>query len=79
MTFQLTDDQIAAYDGDGLLFLRDLFDQEEIELLRTAMETDPAVQDHSLLRAAQAGGGAILPREAARGDAGPLRVRRRAG
>ena len=56
MTFQLTDDQIAAYDGDGLLFLRDLFDQEEIELLRTAMETDPAVQDHSLLRADQAGG-----------------------
>ena len=56
MTFQLTDDQIAAYAGDGLLFLRDLFDQEEIELLRTAMETDPAVQDHSLLRADQAGG-----------------------
>ena len=36
MTFQLTNDQIAAYDGDGLLFLRDLFDQDEIELLRLA-------------------------------------------
>jgi hypothetical protein len=49
-------ENVAAYHEDGFLFLRNLFDAEEIELLRRAMEEDPAIQDHSLLRADQEGG-----------------------
>ena len=49
-------ENVAAYHEDGFLFLRNLFDAKEIELLRRAMEEDPAIQDHSLLRADQEGG-----------------------
>jgi len=53
---KLTSDEIAAYHEDGFIFLRSLFDQEEIDLLRRAMEEDPAIRQHSLLRADQEGG-----------------------
>jgi ectoine hydroxylase len=56
MTSRLTKDQIAAYHEDGLIFIRGLFDAEETDLLRRAMEEDPAIQAHSLLRADQEGG-----------------------
>ena len=53
MASRLTDADIATYHEDGLLFLRGLFDAEETNLLRRAMEEDPEIQDHSLLRADQ--------------------------
>ena len=56
MASRLTDADIATYHEDGLLFLRRLFDAEETDLLRRAMEEDPEIQDHSLLRADQEGG-----------------------
>jgi len=56
MASRLTDADIATYHEDGLLFLRGLFDAEETDLLRRAMEEDPEIQDHSLLRADQEGG-----------------------
>ncbi|MFY0611097.1 MAG: phytanoyl-CoA dioxygenase family protein [Hyphomicrobiaceae bacterium] len=56
MAQQLTSEEIAAYHEDGYLFLRSLFDHEEIGLLRRAMEEDPAIEKHSLLRADQEGG-----------------------
>ena len=56
MVSVLTPEEVAAYHEDGLIFLRGLFDAEETELLRRAMEEDPAIQDHSLLRADQEGG-----------------------
>ena len=54
--FRLTPQDIARYHDDGFLFLRGLFDVEEIGLLRRAMEEDPAIRTHSLLRADQEGG-----------------------
>lgn len=56
MVSVLTPEDVAAYHEDGLFFLRGLFDAEETDLLRRAMEEDPAIQDHSLLRADQEGG-----------------------
>jgi ectoine hydroxylase len=56
MSANLSPESITAYHENGFLFLRNLFDVEEIELLRRAMEKDPAIQDHSLLRADQDGG-----------------------
>ena len=56
MAFKLSEAQIAAYHDDGLLFLPGLFDNEEMDLLRRAMEEDPAIAEHSLLRADQEGG-----------------------
>ena len=47
MSSRLTDADIANYHEDGLLFLRGLFDAEETDLLRRAMEEDPEIQDHS--------------------------------
>ena len=55
MASRLTSDQIAAYHEDGYIFLRGLFDTEETDLLRRAMEEDPAIQQYSLLRADQEG------------------------
>ena len=51
MSIQLTDRQVAQFQRDGLLFVRGLFDAEEIGLLRQAMEQDPAIAQHSILRA----------------------------
>ena len=45
MASRLTDADIATYHEDGLLFLRGLFDAEETDLLRRAMEED-GIQDH---------------------------------
>ncbi len=56
MTSRLTVADIARYHEDGYVFLRKLFDAEEIDLLRRAMEQDPAIREHSLLRADQEGG-----------------------
>ncbi|SVA49173.1 uncharacterized protein METZ01_LOCUS102027 [marine metagenome] len=39
-----------------MIFIRGLFDAEETDLLRRAMEEDPAIAAHSLLRADQEGG-----------------------
>ena len=46
MSSRLPDADIANYHEDGLLFLRGLFDAEETDLLRRAMEEDPEIQDH---------------------------------
>jgi ectoine hydroxylase len=51
VSIQLTDRQVAQFQRDGLLFVRGLFDAEEIGLLRQAMEQDPAIAQHSILRA----------------------------
>jgi ectoine hydroxylase len=52
----LTPDDVARYHDDGFIFVRGLFDAEETDLLRRAMEEDPAIREHSLLRADQEGG-----------------------
>jgi ectoine hydroxylase len=51
MATPLSREQIDAYHRDGLVFVRGLFDAREVDLLRTAMEQDPAIAAHSLLRA----------------------------
>lgn len=56
MASRLSPEEVAAYHEDGLVFVRGLFDAEEIDLLRRAMEEDPAIRDHSLLRADSEGG-----------------------
>ena len=56
MVSRLTPQNIANYHEDGLIFVRGLFDAEETDLLRRAMEEDPAIAEHSLLRADQQGG-----------------------
>ena len=50
MVSRLTPEDIANYHADGLIFVRGLFDTEETDLLRRAMEEDPAIAAHSLLR-----------------------------
>ncbi|MEJ0070310.1 MAG: phytanoyl-CoA dioxygenase family protein [Pseudomonadota bacterium] len=42
--------QLAAFQQDGLVIVRGLFDGEETALLRRAMEEDPQVRDHILDR-----------------------------
>ena len=42
----LDKEQRAAFDRDGYIIVRGLFDDAETELLRTAMERDPAIRDH---------------------------------
>ena len=56
MTSIFSDEDVARYHEDGFVFARGLFDAEETELLRRAMEEDPKIQDHSLLRADAEGG-----------------------
>ncbi len=56
MASRLGPEDLQSYRDDGFVFLRELFDGEEINLLRRAMEEDPAIQQHSLLRADQEGG-----------------------
>ncbi|MGE0798652.1 MAG: phytanoyl-CoA dioxygenase family protein [Lautropia sp.] len=57
MTFELSSEQRAAYHRDGAIILRGLFAADEIELLRRAMETDPLISRHSLIRPDSEGGG----------------------
>ena len=57
MTFRLGDEQIAAYHADGYLIVPGLFDGEEVDLLRRAMEEDPAIVEHALIRPDQEGFG----------------------
>lgn len=52
----LTPEQMKAYEDDGLVIVRGLFDAEEVDLLRRAMEQDPLVGQHSLLRGDGEGG-----------------------
>ena len=40
----LTNEQRAAFERDGYVIVRGLFDKEEIEILRTAIEQDPALR-----------------------------------
>ena len=46
MSSILTAEKRAAFDRDGFVIKRGLFDVEETGLLRTAMETDPAIRNH---------------------------------
>jgi len=50
MSCALSEAQIRAYEEDGLVIARGLFDAQEVELLRGAMEHDPSVRDHMLDR-----------------------------
>ncbi len=51
----MTEEQRAAYERDGYVIVRDLFDAEETGLLRRAMEVDPAVRNHVIDRRDQEG------------------------
>ncbi len=42
----LTPEQREAYDRDGFVLVRGLFDAEETRLLQQAMETDPQIRQH---------------------------------
>jgi ectoine hydroxylase len=53
---RLTPSDVARYHEDGFIFVRGLFDAEKTDILRRAMEQDPAIRSHSLLRADQEGG-----------------------
>jgi len=44
MASLFTPEQRAAFERDGFVLIRSLFDTEEIALLRGAIETDPQLQ-----------------------------------
>src|SRR5579875_2318452 len=46
----LTPAQLAAFQTDGFVIVRAMFDAEETALLRSAMEQDPEVASHILDR-----------------------------
>jgi ectoine hydroxylase len=46
----LTSEQRRAYEDDGFVIIRGMFDAEETSLLRQAMEVDPEVREHMLDR-----------------------------
>jgi len=50
MTSVLSPQQLRQYEQDGLVFVRGLFDAQEVDLLRRAMEEDPAIRDHTIGR-----------------------------
>ena len=50
MPCAMTPDQLAHYDEHGYVIVRGLFDAEETELLRQAMETDPEIARHAIDR-----------------------------
>lgn len=52
----LSPEQVRAYHEDGFVFVRGWFDAQEVDLLRRAMEEDPLVEQHSLLRGDGEGG-----------------------
>ena len=45
----------AAFEADGYVLKRGLFDSEETALLRAAMEQDPAIREHFYTRADASG------------------------
>jgi hypothetical protein len=55
-TFPISDDQLRQYDQCGYLLLKQLFDAEEIELLRRSAKADKALDDHSFGRKDGEGG-----------------------
>ena len=57
MSYTLSQAEIEQYERDGFVVLRKLFDDEEMDVLRRAMEEDPAVADSSLIRPDQEGFG----------------------
>ena len=42
--------QLARFHADGFVIVRAMFDADETDLLRSAMEQDPEVADHLLDR-----------------------------
>jgi ectoine hydroxylase-related dioxygenase (phytanoyl-CoA dioxygenase family) len=50
MASVLNEAQVRAFHEDGLVVMRRLFDTEETELLRRAMEQDPAIREHIIDR-----------------------------
>ncbi|MFV0296941.1 MAG: phytanoyl-CoA dioxygenase family protein [Hyphomicrobiaceae bacterium] len=56
MPSRLTPAEVEKYHEDGFVFVRNLFNADETAILRTAMEQDPAIKEHSLLRGDQEGG-----------------------
>ncbi len=57
MSCILTPDQVQTYHKDGFVIARAVFLPEEIDLLCRAMEEDPKVAAHSLIRPDTEGGG----------------------
>ncbi|MEQ8603174.1 MAG: phytanoyl-CoA dioxygenase family protein [Marivibrio sp.] len=57
MSFTLSAEQEAAYRRDGFVTLKGLFDPGEVALLNRAMEEDPAIREHMLVRPDQEGFG----------------------
>jgi ectoine hydroxylase-related dioxygenase (phytanoyl-CoA dioxygenase family) len=55
-TFPLSSEQIHQYDQCGYLLLKQLFDRQEIELLRRSAKADKALDDHSFGRKDGEGG-----------------------
>jgi ectoine hydroxylase-related dioxygenase (phytanoyl-CoA dioxygenase family) len=53
----MTPEEISRFHQDGFFIARKVFDSEEVALLSEAMEKDPAVQEHILIRADGEGGG----------------------
>jgi ectoine hydroxylase-related dioxygenase (phytanoyl-CoA dioxygenase family) len=53
----LSADQERDYRKNGFVIVRDLFSAEEVDLLRRAMEEDPQIAAHSLIRPDIEGGG----------------------
>jgi len=53
----LTPDELAQFERDGYFIARGVFDKAEVRLLTEAMETDPQIRDHILIRADGEGGG----------------------
>jgi ectoine hydroxylase-related dioxygenase (phytanoyl-CoA dioxygenase family) len=56
----LSDEQAAAFERDGYLIVRALFDSEEADILRRAAKTDAAFQKHAFERRDNEGGTAKL-------------------
>ena len=52
----LTPEQLKQYQDEGAVVIRGMFDAEETDLLRRAMENDPLVSQHALMRPDAEGG-----------------------
>ncbi|WP_420416442.1 phytanoyl-CoA dioxygenase family protein [Pacificispira sp.] len=57
MAFTFSAEQEAAYHRDGYVTVSGMFDAEEVSLLNRAMEEDPSIRDHMLIRPDQEGFG----------------------
>ena len=57
MASVLSAEQVTAYHEDGFTIARNVFSPEETDLLCRAMEEDPKVAAHSLIRPDTEGGG----------------------